>query len=171
VSKSIKFPEHGVRNPSDLAAQCCVSAQKGLRQQALLANLRTVFSRSLRSGEVASGAKLVRSAIPDPPVSWTMNRVKPYRGFESHSLRQLAQGCVFSGQTRAQLGPVTAAIFHLGSGLPIDRAGILFSGRPFLSEALDSTHSVRFSIIEPLELLMNFIGKRFCRFCRTCGNV
>jgi hypothetical protein len=67
-----------------------------------------------------------------------------YRAFESLSLRQLAQGCVFSGQTRAQLGPVTAVIFYLGSGLPIDRAGILFSGRPFLSEALDSTHSVRF---------------------------
>jgi hypothetical protein len=38
---------------------------------------------------------------------------------------------------------------------------------PFLSEALDSIHSVRFSKFERLELLMNFSGKRLCRFSRT----
>jgi len=37
----------------------------------------------------------------------------------------------------------------------------------FLSEALDSTVSVRFSKFERFELLMNLCEKRFCRFSRT----
>ena len=55
---------------------------------------------------------------------------KLYRGFESHSLRQLAQGRAFSGGTRGRLSSVTAAISHLSPGLPLGRAGLLFSKRP-----------------------------------------
>src|SRR5882672_6452426 len=55
---------------------------------------------------------------------------KPYRGFESHSLRQLAQGRVFSGQPRWQFGPVAVAVSNLSSGLPPGRNGPLFSERP-----------------------------------------
>src|ERR1700730_16074407 len=42
---------------------------------------------------------------------------------------------------------------------------------PFLSEALDSTDSVRFSKFERFELLMTFDGKRFCDFSRTGESV
>jgi hypothetical protein len=42
---------------------------------------------------------------------------------------------------------------------------------PFLSEALDSVHSVRFSKFERFELLINSSGKRFCHFCRTGESV
>ena len=106
--------------------------------------------------------------LPSPPESprllWVTRRRFDPSSSPSASLPRL---CVLRANSRA-IRPSNSSVFHLGSGLPIDRAGILFSGRPFLSEALDSTHSVQFSIIEPLELLMNFIGKRFGRFCRTC---
>ncbi len=65
----------------------------------------------------------------------------------------------------------TAAISHLSSALPIGRAGILFSESPFLSESLNFIHSVRFSKFERLELVMNFSGKRFCRFSRAGESV
>ena len=42
---------------------------------------------------------------------------------------------------------------------------------PFLSEALDSADSVRFSKFERFELLMNFSGKGFCGFSRTGESV
>src|SRR5258706_10654512 len=35
---------------------------------------------------------------------------KPYRGFESHSLRQTTRGRVFSGRARWQLSPSAVAI-------------------------------------------------------------
>jgi hypothetical protein len=42
---------------------------------------------------------------------------------------------------------------------------------PFLSEALDFIHSVRFWKFERFELHMNFSGKRFCRFSWVDENV
>src|SRR5437867_8939409 len=38
---------------------------------------------------------------------------KPYRGFESHSLRQVTQDGVFSGQIRWQISPVAVEISNL----------------------------------------------------------
>jgi hypothetical protein len=67
--------------------------------------------------------------------------------------------------------PSNSSDFSSGLRTPDRQSGHIILRRPFLSEALDSTHSVRFSRIEPFELLMNFIGKRFCRLCRTCENV
>jgi hypothetical protein len=46
------------------------------------------------------------------------------------SLRQLAQGRVFSGQPRWQFGPVAVAVSNLSSGLPPGRNCPLFSERP-----------------------------------------
>ena len=63
------------------------------------------------------------------------------------SLRQLAQGRVFSGWTRGQLSPVTAAISHLSSGVPIGRAGLLFSERPV---------SLRSSGLRPFGTVLEF---------------
>ena len=42
---------------------------------------------------------------------------------------------------------------------------------PFLSEALDSTDSIRFSNFQRFELVMNFGGKGFCGFSRTGESV
>jgi hypothetical protein len=74
-----------------------------------------------------------------------------------------------------QIGPMPGILRansranHLSSGLPIGRAGLFFSKRPVISEALDSVRSVRFSKFERLELIKNFSGKRFCRFSPTTG--
>src|SRR4030081_2738396 len=46
------------------------------------------------------------------------------------SLRQLAQGRVFSGRTRGQLSPAAVAISNLGSGLLTGRTALLFSEGP-----------------------------------------
>jgi hypothetical protein len=63
----------------------------------------------------------------DPPATLGYaEKVRP----QFLSLRQLAQGPVFSGLTRGQLSPVIAAISHLGAGLPTGRAGRFFSERP-----------------------------------------
>ena len=52
------------------------------------------------------------------------------REYSGHSLRQPGRGRVFSGGSRGRLSPVTAGISHLSFGLPIGRAGLLFSERP-----------------------------------------
>jgi len=49
-----------------------------------------------------------------------------------------------------------AAISLSNSGLLLGRTRSLFSKCPFISEALDSADSVRFSKVECLERLMNF---------------
>src|SRR5450631_136655 len=54
----------------------------------------------------------------------------PYRGFESHSLRQLRRSRVFSTRTCWHLSPMVAAISHLNSGLRLGRARPIFSERP-----------------------------------------
>src|SRR3981081_2583148 len=46
------------------------------------------------------------------------------------SLRQLAQGRVFSGRSRWQLGPIATPVSNLGSGLPTGRTAPLFSEKP-----------------------------------------
>jgi hypothetical protein len=78
------------------------------------------------------------------------------------SLRQIAQGRVFSGRTCWHLSPVTAAISHLNSGLLLGRARLLFSKRLFISEALDSADSIRFSKIQRFEGPIDFSEKKFC---------
>jgi hypothetical protein len=88
-------------------------------------------------------------------------------GSQFLSLRQLAQGRVFSRRTSWQLSPIAAAISHLSSALLVGDNGYQSPKGPFFSEALDSTDSVRFSKFERFELLINFSGKRFCGFSRT----
>jgi hypothetical protein len=70
------------------------------------------------------------------------------------SLRQLGRSRLFSARGCGQLSPVLAAISDLISGLLIGRVGSFFS--EFLSGALDSADSVRFSKFEVFETLMNF---------------
>ena len=53
-----------------------------------------------------------------------------YREFESRLVRQLVEGRVFSRRSSWQLSPVAVAISRLRFGLPIGRAGLLFSERP-----------------------------------------
>lgn len=62
---------------------------------------------------------------------------------------------------RGQIAPAIAVISHSNSGLRIGGAGLLFSESPFLSEALDSIHPVRFLKLERLEIPTNFSGTGF----------
>src|SRR3954468_11056979 len=79
---------------------------------------------------------------------------KPYRGFESHSLRQLGQSLNFSAGGCWQLSPVLAAISHLSSGPLIGReVSIPLRMAQILSRALDSAGSVRFLKFECFEQL------------------
>jgi hypothetical protein len=54
---------------------------------------------------------------------------KPYRGFESHSLRQLPKERSFSDRILWQLGPLAVAVSNLISGLSNGRTSPLFSER------------------------------------------
>jgi hypothetical protein len=58
--------------------------------------------------------------------SFAAEKVRP----QFLSLRQLAEGRVLSRRSSGQLSPVTVAISRLIFGLPIARAGLLFSERP-----------------------------------------
>jgi hypothetical protein len=71
------------------------------------------------------------------------------------SLRQIPRADVFSGRTRSQFSPVIVPVFRLSHGHPIGRVGLLFSETQLLSEALDSTDSIRFSKFQRFEPLMN----------------
>ena len=87
---------------------------------------------------------------------------RAYRQFESLSLRQLGRSRIFSARNWWQLSPVAVAISHLNSGLLIWNSRSFSPNGPFLSGALDSADSVRFSKFECFERLMNFNEMGFC---------
>src|SRR5260221_14695164 len=55
---------------------------------------------------------------------------KPYRGFESHSLRHVSRSHIFSARLCMQLSPTAATISRLGSALLFGRARLFFSEMP-----------------------------------------
>jgi hypothetical protein len=83
------------------------------------------------------------------------------------SLRQLGRSRLLSARGCWKFSPVLAAISDLSSGLQSAKSAHSSPNRSFLSEALDSTDSVRFSKLECFERLMNASEIGFCSSSRT----
>jgi hypothetical protein len=96
-----------------------------------------------------------------------LGRGKSYQQFESVSLRQIGLNAVFSVRSDGAIQPSIRSYsqFELCTA-DRPRLSRYSPKRPFLSEPLDSVHSVRFSKLDHSELLMGISAMRFGCFSR-----